>query len=92
MKPMPPLARPKSCPQNAAVTTISLHVPDSLLRQMGGSVEALTRQAHLLLALKYFELGQLNFGKAAEMCGLPRADFLNEAKRLGVSVGEYDAS
>jgi predicted HTH domain antitoxin len=71
------------------VQTISLQVPDSLLPQAGGSQEQLSEQAQVLLAVKYFELGLLNFGQAAAMCAMERADFLSLAKRHGVPVGDW---
>lgn len=46
------------------------------------------RRIQLLLALRYFELGQLSSGQAARMCSLGRAAFLHEAGRLGVPVAE----
>jgi hypothetical protein len=73
----------------ARVQTISLQVPDSLLAQAGGSREQLSEQAQVLLAVKYFELGVLNFGQAAAMCSMERADFLSIAKRYGVPVGDW---
>ena len=41
-----------------------------------------------LLALKYFELGELSSGQAAQMCGLGRVQFLDAAARCGVPVTE----
>jgi hypothetical protein len=74
----------------AVVQTITLTVPDSLLRQAGGSLEKLAQEALLLLACKYFELGKLNFAQAAAMCRLERADFLAAAKVCGVPVGDWE--
>lgn len=44
-----------------------------------------------LMALKYFELGELSSGQAAKMCGMGRAAFLTECSRSGVPVTELDA-
>ena len=48
------------------------------------------REAKRLLALKLFELGRLSSGKAAEMCGMNRVDFILLAGRSGVPVADLD--
>jgi predicted HTH domain antitoxin len=70
--------------------TLSVKVPETLLVQTGGSEEALTRETQFLLALKFFELGRLTSGQAAEMCGMNRVDFLLAAGRAGVPVADLD--
>jgi predicted HTH domain antitoxin len=42
--------------------------------------------AKLLLAAKLFELGRLSSGKAAELCGMGRVEFLLALPRVGVSL------
>jgi hypothetical protein len=42
----------------------------------------------LLLALKFFELGELSAGQAAGMCGMSRVAFLFDAGRNGVPVAD----
>lgn len=52
--------------------------------------ESVKRRSRYLLALKYFELGEISSGQAAAMCDLPRVAFLLEAGRMGVPVAELD--
>lgn len=52
--------------------------------------EAMEQRSRFLLALKYFELGELTSGQAAGMCGMGRVAFLAEAGRCGVSAVELD--
>jgi predicted HTH domain antitoxin len=40
--------------------------------------------------LKYFELGEITSGQAAQMAGMGRVAFLNEASRSGVAVIDKD--
>lgn len=68
--------------------TIQLQVPETLLLDSVQSWAEVERRSQLLLALKYFELGQLTSGQAAAMCGIARTMFLTEASRLGVPVAE----
>jgi len=46
----------------------------------------LERRSKFLLALKFFELGEITSGQAARMADIGRVAFLQEASRLGVPV------
>ena len=72
------------------MSTIQIEVPESVLLSTGQSQEEFVREARFLLALKLFELGRLSAGKAAEMCGQNRADFILLAGRSGVPVADLD--
>jgi len=76
------------------MSTGVLHVdlPESLLLATGQSREEFIREAKLLLAVKLFELGRLSSGRAAEVCGMPRLDFLIAAGRMGVPAADLDES
>ena len=43
----------------------------------------------LMAALKMFELGKISSGKAAELAGMSRIDFLETCARYNVSVFNY---
>lgn len=49
----------------------------------------LNHHLRLMAALKMFELGQISTGKAAELAGISRVDFLQTCNRYGVSVFNY---
>jgi predicted HTH domain antitoxin len=70
--------------------TLTLQVPEALLAQSGSSEAALRQEAQWQLALRFFELGRLTSGQAAEMCGLNRVDFLVAASQAGVAVADLD--
>jgi predicted HTH domain antitoxin len=72
------------------MSTIQIDVPESVLLSTGQSQEEFVREAKFLLALKLFELGRLSSGKAAEMCGMNRVDFILLAGRSGVPVADLD--
>jgi predicted HTH domain antitoxin len=72
------------------MSTINIELPESLLLSTGQSQEEFVREAKLLLALKLFELGRLSAGRAAELCGMNRFDFLLLAGRSGVPVADLD--
>ncbi|SEH06420.1 UPF0175 family protein [Candidatus Venteria ishoeyi] len=49
----------------------------------------LEQQVLLMAALKMFELGKLSSGKAAELAGMSRVDFLETCGRYQVSIFNY---
>jgi predicted HTH domain antitoxin len=69
------------------LTTVEISVPASLLLH-SKDLASLELRSRLLLALKFFELGELTSGQAAEMCGLSRVAFLFEAGKQGIPVSE----
>ncbi len=74
------------------MSSIQIDLPDSVLLSTGQSEEEFVREAKFLLALKLFELGRLSAGKAAEMCGKNRIDFILLAGRSGIPVADLDDS
>ena len=71
--------------------TIQLRVPDALLLDPLQSLAAVERRSQFLLALKYFELGELSSGQASQMCCMSRAVFLIESSRHGVPVADLSS-
>jgi hypothetical protein len=61
--------------------TVSVQLPESVIRHTDGSEEGLSRESQFLLALKLFELGRLTTGEAASMCGMNAVDFLLFAEK-----------
>lgn len=69
---------------------LQLDLPDSVLLAAGQSPEEFTLEAKFLLALKLFELGRISSGQAAELCEMPRVEFLFRAGRLKIPVADLD--
>ena len=69
------------------VATLDIDFPPTLVLH-AKDASALTERSRFLLALKYFELGELSSGQAAQMCGRGRVQFLDEAARCGVPATE----
>lgn len=51
--------------------------------------EEMEHQIRLMAALKMFELGKISSGKAAELAGMSRVEFLETCGRYHVSVFNY---
>jgi predicted HTH domain antitoxin len=69
--------------------TLTLNYPDDLERAVNLTPQELESQIRLMAALKMFELGKLSSGKAAELAGLSRVEFLEACGRYQVSVFNY---
>jgi predicted HTH domain antitoxin len=67
--------------------TVKIPVPNSLLMH-AKDLPSLEHRSRRLLALKFFELGELSSGQAAEMCEMSRVAFLFEAGKDGIPVAE----
>ncbi|MCS6908189.1 MAG: UPF0175 family protein [Anaerolineales bacterium] len=68
---------------------VAFPYPEDLEEAVRLTPAELSAQIRLMAALKMFELGKLSSGKAAELAGLSRADFLEACGRYGVSVFNY---
>jgi predicted HTH domain antitoxin len=68
-------------------TTLDIDFPATLVLHAKDTA-TLTERSRFLLALKFFELGELSSGQAAQMCGLNRVQFLDAAARSGVPATE----
>ena len=51
--------------------------------------DELEQQIRLMAALKMFELGKISSGKAAELAGISRIEFLEMCGRYRVSIFNY---
>ena len=70
--------------------TLSIPYSDDLLVSSGLSKDRLERELRFLLAVKLFELKRLSVGKAAQLCGMGKLDFMDELGRMGIAVINLD--
>lgn len=55
---------------------VELDVPDEVLLSLKERADEFARDVKLLAAVKLFELGKLSSGRAAQLAGLSRVEFL----------------
>ena len=66
---------------------ITLDIPEKVLLAEKADEASFARELRLLAAVKLYELGRLSSGRAAELAGMPRVEFLLALGRYqGVSV------
>ena len=82
---MAPVRPASDDPRGGTMATLTIEVPDAVLQGHAGSLDAATREARLLLAARWFELGRITGGTAAALAGMSRAAFMREASKLGIS-------
>lgn len=61
---------------------ISIENPESILLAEKTDEVAFARELRVLAAVKLYEMGRLSSGRAAELAGMPRVEFL-------VNLGRY---
>ncbi len=71
--------------------TISLQVPEGPLISLKEQPESFARELQMLAAVKLYELGKLSSGRAAQLAGVTRVEFLMALGRYQVSPFVLDA-
>ncbi len=64
---------------------VTLEIPDQAFAILRRSPDEFGAELRLTAAVKWYEMGRISQGKAAEVAGLSRAEFIGNLQRFGVS-------
>ncbi|NES93794.1 MAG: UPF0175 family protein [Desertifilum sp. SIO1I2] len=68
---------------------IQLQLPETVFSALRKAPDEFVQEMRIAAAVKWYELGEVSQGKAAEIAGLSRADFINALSRYKVCVLQY---
>lgn len=74
-----------------SVTSIEIQVPTGVFAALRCSPQDFGAELRLAAAVKWYELGMVSQGRAAEIAGLSRADFIDALGRFGVTAFQVSA-
>jgi predicted HTH domain antitoxin len=66
------------------MNTVTLELEEPLVTLLSQSNKAITQAAKEMIVLELYRRGNLSSGKAAELLGMLRVEFIQYASRLGI--------
>jgi predicted HTH domain antitoxin len=74
---------------NTKTEELTIKYPSGFEYAVHMTKEEMEQHIRLMAALKMFELGKISSGKAAELAGMSRVEFLETCGRYRVSIFNY---
>lgn len=74
------------------MTKVEFQLPESVFSALRKAPDDFVQEMRIAAAVKWYELGEVSQGKATEIAGLTRADFIKALNRYQVSVFQYTES
>jgi len=69
--------------------TFEIQYPEDLPKTLGTTTEDFEQELRFLVAAKLYEIGRISSGRAAELAGLERVEFLEALGKYRISVFNY---
>ena len=73
------------------MTQLTMQMPESAFATLHQAPNEFAQEMRVAAAVKWYELGRLSQGRAAEIAGLTRAAFIDALSRYQVSPFQYTA-
>ena len=73
------------------MTQLTLDMPESAFATLHQTPKEFAQEMRVAAAVKWYELGRISQGRAAEIAGLMRAAFIDALSRYQVSPFQYTA-
>ncbi len=73
-------------------TTIPIQLPTTVFSALRKTPDEFVQEMRIAAAIKWYELGEISQGKAAEIAGLTRSEFINALSRYCVDFMQYSES
>lgn len=71
--------------------TVSIQLPETVFTALHKEPNEFVQEMRIAAAVKWYELGEISQGKAAEIAGLSRSEFIDALARYKVSPSQYTA-
>ena len=65
---------------------VVLEIPDEVLISLKESPSELSKQILMLAAIKFYQMGKLSSGRAAQLAGISRVSFLQSLSRYDIPI------
>jgi predicted HTH domain antitoxin len=69
--------------------TVLIELPETIFSALRKPPNEFVKEMRIAAAVKWYELGQVSQGKAAEIAGCSRANFINVLARYQVDFMQY---
>ena len=74
------------------MVTVTFELPEDVFSSVRKDPDHFAKELRLAAAVKWYEMGLVSQGRAAEISGLSRSQFISALGRFEVSAFQYDVA